>query len=472
MTFQVGKMRAGAFLAACVLASLATNVLCLRFKKMRLREGSIQLDENCFSTTYKEGRSKFLDAFAQAQSALSESGLHLHITSVPLGTVSTGPNDETLFTDFVTLSKVAPESDGKLSGVENLLIHSSGVHGVEGYAGNGIQVCILRALASGSLTLSPSLTDAVLFVHVVNPYGMAYYRRWNENNVDLNRNHMLTPGAHQAQPVNQAYLKIHNMLMDPKRVLQERNQNHTQGLVGVQEAQPLRRFPDDQASPCGCGVKKVVHIDVHTGLGPKGFDSLLSLESGKKSLSEETQGAAAIFDSSHIAPQTSVAYATFGSSQQGIREFFPEPVEVVSICEEFGTIGSIAIVNKLRQENVYWQGFRKTHAVPEEFQSQRSKETEPRISDASKKEVLDAFFMADDPKWLSSVAYRGLRVFVQGAIAMGVAPEGTITEVGGTSPDYCGGKWVGEGGACPVDMSSNTKPEERDPDDELFNFYD
>jgi hypothetical protein len=29
-----------------------------------------------------------------------------------------------------------------------------------------------------------------VFVHVVNPYGMAWHRRWNENNVDLNRNFM------------------------------------------------------------------------------------------------------------------------------------------------------------------------------------------------------------------------------------------------------------------------------------------
>ena len=30
--------------------------------------------------------------------------------------------------------------------------------------------------------------DAVVLVHVLNPYGMAWLRRFNENNVDLNRN--------------------------------------------------------------------------------------------------------------------------------------------------------------------------------------------------------------------------------------------------------------------------------------------
>lgn len=38
------------------------------------------------------------------------------------------------------------------------------------------------------LTFSGGL---LIIAHVVNPYGMSWRRRWNENNVDLNRNFLL-----------------------------------------------------------------------------------------------------------------------------------------------------------------------------------------------------------------------------------------------------------------------------------------
>jgi hypothetical protein len=38
--------------------------------------------------------------------------------------------------------------------------------------------------------ISVGSDDAVVFVHALNPYGMAWLRRVNENNIDLNRNFM------------------------------------------------------------------------------------------------------------------------------------------------------------------------------------------------------------------------------------------------------------------------------------------
>src|SRR5215471_211462 len=70
-------------------------------------------------------------------------------------------------------------------GAENprrVLLHSSGLHGVEGFAGSAIQLQLLNEL--------PALAKdaAVILVHILNPYGMSWLRRANENNVDLNRN--------------------------------------------------------------------------------------------------------------------------------------------------------------------------------------------------------------------------------------------------------------------------------------------
>lgn len=65
------------------------------------------------------------------------------------------------------------------------IIHSCGLHGVEGFAGSAIQLALLEdppLLQGGS---------ALILVNVLNPYGMAWLRRVNENNVDLNRNFLI-----------------------------------------------------------------------------------------------------------------------------------------------------------------------------------------------------------------------------------------------------------------------------------------
>jgi hypothetical protein len=78
-------------------------------------------------------------------------------------------------------------------GSGGVVVHSSGVHGVEGYAGSAIQCAALHeralarqraAVANDTAAASPTL----VLVHAVNPYGMAHFRRFNEHNVDLNRN--------------------------------------------------------------------------------------------------------------------------------------------------------------------------------------------------------------------------------------------------------------------------------------------
>lgn len=63
------------------------------------------------------------------------------------------------------------------------LIHLSGCHGIEGYLGSAIQTEILKTI---ELTAYQKVN--IIFVHVLNPWGMSWYRRVNAHNVDLNRN--------------------------------------------------------------------------------------------------------------------------------------------------------------------------------------------------------------------------------------------------------------------------------------------
>ncbi len=95
---------------------------------------------------------------------------------------------------------------------ERLLILTSGVHGVEGYAGSAVQQMVLREMIP-DLNLDKM---GVLLIHGVNPYGFKFNRRVTENNVDLNRNCSLDPALYQTQ--NKGYARLNPFLNKKHKV--------------------------------------------------------------------------------------------------------------------------------------------------------------------------------------------------------------------------------------------------------------
>ena len=86
-----------------------------------------------------------------------------------------GPDGERLWIDIAHLGAVA---------ARRTLVVLSGVHGVEGFLGSALQTDLLSRWDPETWP-----TDVgALVVHAVNPWGMAWGRRQNESNVDLNRN--------------------------------------------------------------------------------------------------------------------------------------------------------------------------------------------------------------------------------------------------------------------------------------------
>lgn len=101
---------------------------------------------------------------------------------------------------------------------DRVLLHISGTHGVEGFAGSAIQAALLAQEAASRRPTSQKPT--IIFVHALNPYGFAQLRRFNEHGVDLNRN-WLTPEEfkdRQARDPNRVgYLDVYDAL-NPKEV--------------------------------------------------------------------------------------------------------------------------------------------------------------------------------------------------------------------------------------------------------------
>ncbi len=121
-----------------------------------------QLD-NRFARDYAAARRKF---FLAAELAGTSVRTYRH----PMA----GPGGEELATDVAWLG------DKQARGV---VVLTSGVHGPELFCGSGAQV---DALLDRDRTRDRDV--ALLLVHAVNPYGTAWLRRTNEDNIDINRN--------------------------------------------------------------------------------------------------------------------------------------------------------------------------------------------------------------------------------------------------------------------------------------------
>lgn len=140
-----------------------------------------------FRFAYQKARSKFLEAARGAKARVSSYDLP----------GQKGPDGAELAVD---VAEIRPSEQPKL------LVIVSGTHGVEGFCGSGCQVGFLVERIYEGL---PE-TVAVALVHALNPYGFAWLRRVNEDNVDLNRNFR---DFAEPLPSSSAYEAVHNWLV-------------------------------------------------------------------------------------------------------------------------------------------------------------------------------------------------------------------------------------------------------------------
>lgn len=235
------------------------------------------LTMDIFSTSYQQARQMFLQA-ARDRAAALESFVHPSIR---------GPQGEDLATDVAVLGS---------SDTGRILMIVSGTHGVEGYAGSGCQLHLLRS----ELLLEIAASTQIVLVHAMNPYGFAYDRRTNENNIDLNRNFVDFTAP---LPINPNYLDYArqflpdgNQLRDYqaaearldaaaevnggyqffKKALQPGQYAHPEGLYyggsgPCWSNQVFMQICRRYLPRAGCAAV----LDVHTGLGPHGVGELI-----------------------------------------------------------------------------------------------------------------------------------------------------------------------------------------------------
>jgi hypothetical protein len=77
------------------------------------------------------------------------------------------------------------------------LVVSSGLHGVEGFFGSALQTAYLRQVQRQDVIDSKG---QLVLIHAINPFGFFALRRVNEDNVDLNRNFLVTGETYSGSP--------------------------------------------------------------------------------------------------------------------------------------------------------------------------------------------------------------------------------------------------------------------------------
>jgi hypothetical protein len=303
---------------------------------------------DAFSASYREARSKFVEAAAAAGAALE---------SVPHP--MTGPAGESLSTDVAWLG----DRDGKAA-----LVAISATHGAEGFAGSAAQV---DWLARGEAERLPA-GIGVLLIHAINPYGFAWLRRVTNENVDLNRNWI---DFNKPLPENQHYKALASAIC-PKDWLGEGRKQadlelaefaaaHGKGalqqaLSGGQYAHPEGIFYGGSAPTWSRktqtailmeylkSVSKIGVIDFHTGLGPWGLGERIATP---PRASAEFARAARWYGAGVVSPRdgSSSSAPIVGDGLSAIGELLPG-AEVTGMALEFGTLSIEKVLDAVRAD--------------------------------------------------------------------------------------------------------------------------
>lgn len=348
---------------------------------------------------YPTMRAEFLEA---AQAAGAEIAEYRH--------PQPGPQGEAVATDVALIGSRA---------ATKLLIVNSGTHGVEGAYGAAAQVAWMRRHTPWHLPENV----AILMIHLINPWGAAWSRRVNEDNVDLNRNFI---DWSRPLPENPGYGALHPALSfaridGPDRTradaayaqakqraggyaglaatIEAGQYTHPDGLFyggarAVWSNLTLNRILSDFAA----AAEDAVVFDLHTGAGPYGYPALLSvavdahagLDWGKALFGPAMS---VVLTGAGMTTDTGIAATATGYVSDAVRKAMPQ-ARVLPLVIECGTLPGEQVNDAVRADN--WLHL---HGDVASAQGQQIKD---RLRHA---------FVPADPEWQTQVLAVSLSYF-------------------------------------------------------------
>ena len=300
-----------------------------------------------FYTTYEEIREHLVERI----DALKADGI-----TVEYATYAIDESDD-LYIDNLYL----PSSGEK----ENLIVLTTGVHGMEGYIGSVMLDVFFEEIYP---TLDTTNTG-ILVVANVNPYGMKYMRRYNENNVDLNRNFIedwdnFDLASNKDYPVVKDFLQPTGAMgnafwHEVSFYLSLAKEAIVNGADKISDALLTGQYEysdgvyyggngDEKSTSYLKGVfadcleseyENIVHVDIHSGYGPR--YNMVIFNSVQDPTTEAEAREAFGYDYI-IATDSEDFYVTFGDTTDyfyRLAKNMDNGTELYSTCFEFGTIG-------------------------------------------------------------------------------------------------------------------------------------
>ncbi|POM75984.1 Hypothetical protein PHPALM_6833 [Phytophthora palmivora] len=313
---------------------------------------------------------------------------------------------------------------------DRVLLHISGTHGVEGFAGSAIQVDLLDR--AGANPRSSKRKPTVIFVHALNAYGFSQLRRFNEHGVDLNRNWLTREEFQERQarnPNRLGYLDVYELL-NPTDLSGIKNWFWVKGIAhlatkgfdaikqatiggnyrfpntlffGGTELEPslalLQQFLQEHVD--FNAVTKFAMIDIHTGLGPAGVDTLMlgvgsDMSVARSVFTGPVYEDKVVFVHDNENPVSRGYDGVGGFTFDGVAKLLGPQANgnALMVCQEFGTVPGVFILKAMVEENTMY------HHNPSPT---------GRLPYAQK--LRDVFYLHQSSSWKSEVLRRGADVY-------------------------------------------------------------
>ena len=201
-------------------------------------------------------------------------------------------------------------SSDALESNEKVLLLTTAEHGIEGCVGSAMQQRFMDKFLS---RLDPR-TTGLLLVHSINPWGMKYHRRVNPNNVDLNRTFVYdnsfdkstNPDYDRLLDLIRADRPFKNLVLSNldyylkliQKILQMGwpafksayllgQYRHSNGLFyGGEGYQEETKVLIDLYRQAFSANEQILHLDMHTGYGPRYQMSIVNSVHEKRSSQE------------------------------------------------------------------------------------------------------------------------------------------------------------------------------------------
>lgn len=274
-----------------------------------------------------------------------------------------------------------------------------------------------------------------MLIHAVNPFGFSLLRRFNEDNIDLNRNFLTTEAEFEGTPSD--YIRL-NRFLNPElppshfelfklkamwNIFRHGLQPLKQALAGGQYDYPQGIFFGGHG-PCqstkiiyeNCDSwigesNQIIHIDLHTGLGPFAKYKLLLTETAD---SVEYPLYIEAFGKGCVEPMNAphlTSYQVNGIFGDWLREHFASR-QYRFVTAEFGTYNIIRVFGAIRAEN-------RVHHYGVE---------DSAIYKSTKAEILECF-CPSDILWRKQVIKSGLEIINQAIKTLEVEAVLTVAKL-------------------------------------------